>query len=70
MTRTNIDIDDRLVAEVMRRFNVDTKKDAVQLALSRLVGPPLTVDLFDTVSGLGWDEDLDQMRAGRDLDAS
>lgn len=70
MTRTNIDIDDGLIAEVMRRFNVDTKKDAVQLALSRLVGPPLTVDLFDKVSGVGWEGDLESLRAGREFDES
>ncbi len=38
MGRTNIDLDDALVAEVMRRFDVTTKKDAVHLALQRLVG--------------------------------
>ena len=33
MSRTNIDIDDELAAEVMRRFGLSTKKAAVDLAL-------------------------------------
>jgi Arc/MetJ family transcription regulator len=69
MTRTNIDIDDNLVAEAMRRFHLATKKDAVHLALTRLVGHPLDVRLLDSVTGVGWDGDLDDMRSARDVDA-
>jgi Arc/MetJ family transcription regulator len=67
MTRTNIDIDDNLVAEVMRRFNVGTKREAVHLALTRLVGPPLTVELYDRVRGVGWEGDLDKLRRAREF---
>lgn len=63
MARTNIDIDDALVAEVMRRFNVSTKKDAVDLALRRLVGTPLTRDFLLSLEGIGWDGDLEAIRA-------
>lgn len=42
MSRTNIDIDDRLVEIVMHRFGLRTKKDAVDLALRRLAGEPMT----------------------------
>jgi len=70
MTRTNIDLDDDLVAEVMRRFNVTTKKDAVHLALQRLVGPPLTVDLVDRAIGIEWVGDLDEMRSDGVSEAS
>lgn len=42
MARTNIDIDDQLVSAVMRRFGVTTKRAAVDLALRRLVGEPMT----------------------------
>lgn len=44
MSRTNIDLDDELVADVMRRFGVKTKKAAVDMALRRLVGAPLSRD--------------------------
>jgi Arc/MetJ family transcription regulator len=42
MSRTNIDLDDALIASVMERYGAKTTKDAVDLALRRLVGPPLT----------------------------
>jgi Arc/MetJ family transcription regulator len=63
MTRTNIDIDDELVAEVMRRFDVKTKKDAVDLALRRLVGPRVDTEYLLSLEGTGWDGDLDAMRS-------
>ncbi len=63
MARTNIDIDDDLVAEVMRRFNVSTKKDAVDLALRRLVGTPLTRDFLLSLEGIGWEGDLEALRS-------
>jgi Arc/MetJ family transcription regulator len=62
MTRTNIDLDDDLVAEVMRRFGVPTKKEAVDLALRRLVGAPLDRDFLLGLEGVGWDGNLDQLR--------
>ncbi|MBT2483918.1 MULTISPECIES: type II toxin-antitoxin system VapB family antitoxin [unclassified Microbacterium] len=62
MTRTNIDIDDDLVGEVMRRFDLSTKKEAVDLALRRLVGVPLTKDFLLGLRGSGWSGDLDAMR--------
>jgi Arc/MetJ family transcription regulator len=62
MARTNIEIDDNLVAEVMRRFGVPTKKQAVDLALRRLVGEPLTKDFLLGLEGVGWDGDLDVLR--------
>lgn len=64
MARTNIDLDEDLVAEVMRRYGVKTKKDAVDLALRRLVGTPLTADFFHSLEGIGWDGDLDLLRGG------
>lgn len=64
MTRTNIDIDDALVAEVMRRFDVTTKKDAVDLALRRLVGSPVSAEFLLGLRGTGWSGDLEAMRDG------
>ena len=43
MSRTNIDIDDRALEIVMRRYGIHTKTAAVELALRRLVGEPLTI---------------------------
>jgi Arc/MetJ family transcription regulator len=65
MSRTNIDIDDDLVAEVMRRYGVATKKQAVDLALRRLVGVPLSREFLLSLEGIGWDADLDDIRGDR-----
>lgn len=62
MTRTNIDLDDELVGEVMRRFGVMTKKDAVDLALRRLVGARLSREFLLGLEGIGWAGDLEAMR--------
>jgi Arc/MetJ family transcription regulator len=63
MSRTNIDIDDGLAAEVMRRFGLTTKKAAVDLALRRLVGLPLTREFLLGLEGIGWAGDLDALRS-------
>lgn len=62
MSRTNIDLNDELTAEVMRRFGVTTKKAAVDLALRRLVGAPLSRDFLLSLEGVGWAGDLDELR--------
>ena len=62
MGRTNIDIDDALVAEVMRRFGVATKREAVDLALRRLVGPVMSRQEMLAMEGTGWDGDLTRLR--------
>lgn len=65
MTRTNIDIDDDACREVMTRFRLSTKREAVNLALNRLVGETLSVADARALRGSGWDEDLDDLRASR-----
>ena len=65
MSRTNIDLDDALVAEVMRRYGVTTKKQAVDLALRRLVGVPLRREFLLSLEGIGWDADLEEIRGER-----
>lgn len=64
MGRTNIELDDELVAEAMRRFGLRSKREAVDVALRRLVGPTLTPDFLRSLRGIGWDGDLEEMRAG------
>jgi Arc/MetJ family transcription regulator len=66
MSRTNIDIDDELVAEAMRRFDLKTKREVVELALRRLVGPAVTTEDIMSLRGIGWDEDLTEVRDGND----
>lgn len=42
MSRTNINIDDSLVKTVMMRYNLSTKREAVDHALRHLVGMPMS----------------------------
>lgn len=63
VSRTNTDLDDSLVAEVMRRYRVKTKREAVDLALRRLVGEPVSAEFLVGLAGSGWDGDLGQIRA-------
>jgi Arc/MetJ family transcription regulator len=44
MARTNIDIDEQVVGDVMRRYRLATKTEAVDLALRRLADRPMTRD--------------------------
>jgi len=62
MTRTNIDLDDELIAAAMRRYGLRTKREAVDLALRRLVGPTLSTEFLLGLEGIGWEGDLDAMR--------
>jgi Arc/MetJ family transcription regulator len=62
VTRTNIDIDDELVARVMRRFGLPSKRAAVDLALRRLLGEPMTRDEILAMQGVGWSGDLERIR--------
>ena len=66
VSRTNIDLDDGLVERAMRLYNLQTKREAVHLALERLVGSgPMSVDEQLEMEGVGWDGELDEMRSDR-----
>lgn len=69
VTRTNIDIDDELIERAMRTFGLHTKRQAVNLALERLVGGgPMGLREQLEMEGVGWEGDLDEMRASRFTD--
>lgn len=63
VVRTNLELDDDLVAEVMRRYGLSTKRAAVDLALRRLVGEPMSRLEALEMEGSGWDGDLDALRS-------
>jgi len=64
MGRTNVEIDERLIARVMRRYGLKTKRAAVDLALRRLDVEPMSRDEALAMRGTGWEGDLDEMRSG------
>ena len=60
--RTNIDIDDELMAEAMRATGLRTKKATVEEALRRVLADRDARQAIRELRGLGWDGDLDAMR--------
>jgi Arc/MetJ family transcription regulator len=69
VTRTNIDIDDDLVAEAMERYGFSTKRAAVDFALRRLLGDAMSTDEALELEGSGWDADLSKVRGGSGVTA-
>jgi Arc/MetJ family transcription regulator len=62
VSRTNIELDDKLVEMAMRRYGLKTKREVVQLALERLVGGVMTKEQALDMRGSGWDGDLEEIR--------
>jgi Arc/MetJ family transcription regulator len=62
--RTNLVVDDRLIERAMRLYGLRTKREAIDLALRRLVGEYEPRDMLD-LEGTGWEGNLDEMRATR-----
>ena len=62
MTRTNIDIDDALIARVMKRYRLATKKDAVEFALRAVVGSRMSRKEALAMEGSGWESELSDLR--------
>ena len=54
MARTNVDIDNRACAEVMRRYNLETKREAINFALRTVAAEPTSVDEARSLRGTGW----------------
>ncbi len=63
--RTNIEIDDDLLAEAMAAAGLSTKKATVEEALRALVRSHRRRAAIADMIGLGWQGDLDARREGR-----
>src|SRR4029450_4758611 len=62
--RTNIELDDKLLAEAMAATGLSTKKATVEEALRRLVRQHRQRNAIADMAGLGWQGDLDSTRQG------
>lgn len=60
--RTNIVIDDKLMAEVLRATGLGTKREAVELGLRTLLRLRRQADVRRLRGKLAWQGDLDSMR--------
>lgn len=63
--RTNIDIDDDLLAQAMKATGLPTKRATVEEGLRLLVRMRKQAEALASLKGLGWEGDLDEMRQGR-----
>lgn len=65
MARTNVDIDEKACAEIMRRYQLATKREAINFALRTVAAERASVEEALALEGSGWEGDLDEMRANR-----
>lgn len=63
--RTNIDIDDKLMARAQRASGLPTKKAAVEEALRLLVRLKEQEEILRLAGKVHWQGDLDSSREGR-----
>lgn len=66
--RTNIDIDDELMADAMRELGAKTKREAVESALRTALRLRRQEGLR-TLRGIGWEGNLDDMRTSKYMPA-
>jgi Arc/MetJ family transcription regulator len=66
MARTNIELDDALIAKAMRLTGARTKREAVDIALRRLVDKGTLYRAALRLRGkLAWDGNVDAWRSAR-----
>ncbi len=65
--RTNIEIDDDLMAEAIVALGVKTKREAVEESLRRSVRAARQLKALREMNGAGWEGDLDDMRTSKYL---
>jgi len=65
MSRTSIDIDDKLVKEGLKITHLKTKKELVNFALQELIKREKRKRIMEFKGKLQFDIDLRQMRADR-----
>jgi len=63
--RTNIDIDDDLLARAMEATGLPTKRATVEEGLHLLVRIREQVRAAQGLKGIGWEGNLNRMREGR-----
>lgn len=61
--RTNIEIDDMLMADALKATGLKTKKEVVELGLKALIKLKKQGSIRSLRGSLKWDGDLDEMRA-------
>ena len=75
MAHTNVDIDEKACAEIMRHYQLASKEEAINLALRKVAAEPspfkpsdvkpMSLEEARAMRGVGWDGDLEEMRSSR-----
>lgn len=65
MSRTNIELEDKLVEEGMRVFKCKTKKELVHLALQELLKKEKRKEILKLQGTKLWEGNIDEMRTVR-----
>jgi len=61
--RTNIEIDNKLMADALKATGLNTKKEAVELGLKALIKLNKQASIRALRGKLKWEGDLEEMRA-------
>lgn len=67
--RTNVEIDDAVMAAAMKALGVKTKREAIDKALRAAIRREERLRAWDEMRGAGWEGDLDDMRTSKYLPA-
>ena len=80
MAHISLEIDEKACAEIMRRYKLASKEEAINLALRKVATEPspfipptakrMTREEIDALQGIGWDGDLDAIRPAGPSDFS
>ena len=65
--RTNIFIEDDVMAQAMIALGTTTKRDTVDQALRRSIKAARQLRAWDELRGMGWEGDLNAMRTDTQL---
>ena len=65
MSRTNIDLDDKLIKEAMENSDYRTKKEVVNLALREFVRKLKRKGILKLMGSGCWEGNLEEMRGSR-----
>ncbi len=65
MSRTNINLDDKLVSKGLKITGLRTKRELVDLALRELVRKEDQKSILALEGKFSWEGDLDEIRKGR-----
>jgi Arc/MetJ family transcription regulator len=65
MSRTNIDLDERLVREGLKAFRCKSKRELVNLALRELLKKAKRKEILALRGQVKWEADLEELRRSR-----